>query len=64
MKVAKQARKSVLWATTWIGYFCVLTFNIGFGAITFVLTDPQFLDCSTGRTVPATSGHPSVFTSS
>jgi cation/acetate symporter len=34
----------VLWATTWIGYFYVLTFIIGFGAITFVLTDPQFLD--------------------
>ncbi|OUM02270.1 cation acetate symporter [Variovorax sp. JS1663] len=41
---AKEARKSVLWATTWIGYFYVLTFIIGFGAITFVLTDPQFLD--------------------
>ncbi len=41
---AQEARKSVLWATTWIGYFYVLTFIIGFGAITFVLTDPQFLD--------------------
>jgi len=41
---AKEARKSVLWATSWIGYFYVLTFIIGFGAITFVLTDPQFLD--------------------
>ncbi|PKO35130.1 MAG: cation acetate symporter [Betaproteobacteria bacterium HGW-Betaproteobacteria-7] len=41
---AKEARKSVLWATTWIGYFYLLTFIIGFGAITFVLTDPQFLD--------------------
>jgi cation/acetate symporter len=41
---AKEARKSVLWATTWIGYFYVLTFIIGFGAITFVLTNPQFLD--------------------
>jgi cation/acetate symporter len=41
---AKQARKSVLWATTWIGYFYVLTFIIGFGAIIFVLTDPSFLD--------------------
>src|SRR5690606_7207979 len=30
---AKQARKSVFWATTWIGYFYVLTFIIGFGAI-------------------------------
>lgn len=41
---AKQARKSVLWATTWIGYFYILTFIIGFGAIIFVLTDPTFLD--------------------
>ena len=41
---AKEARKSVFWATTWIGYFYILTFLIGFGAITFVLTDPQFLD--------------------
>ncbi|MBT9598890.1 MAG: cation acetate symporter [Vitreoscilla sp.] len=41
---AKEARKSVLWATTWIGYFYLLTFIIGFGAISFVLTNPQFLD--------------------
>jgi cation/acetate symporter len=41
---AKEARKSVAWATAWIGYFYLLTFIIGFGAITFVLTNPQFLD--------------------
>jgi len=41
---AKEARKSVMWATGWIGYFYLLTFIIGFGAITFVLTDPKFLD--------------------
>jgi len=41
---AREARKSVLWATTWIGYFYILTFIIGFGAITFVLTNPSFLD--------------------
>ncbi len=41
---AKEARKSVLWATTWIGYFYILTFIIGFGAISFVLTNPEFLD--------------------
>ncbi len=28
---AKEARKSVLWATSWIGYFYILTFIIGFG---------------------------------
>ena len=41
---AKEARKSVFWATTWIGYFYVLIFIIGFGAITLVLTNPEFLD--------------------
>jgi len=45
---AKEARKSVAWATTWIGYFYVLTFIIGFGAITFVLTNPQYLDSKGG----------------
>ncbi len=45
---AKEARKSVLWATTWIGYFYILTFIIGFGAITFVLTNPQYLDAKGG----------------
>ena len=40
---AKEARKSVMWATTWIGYFYLLTFIIGFGAITFVLTNPDFI---------------------
>ena len=41
---AKEARKSVFWATTWIGYFYVLTFIIGFGAIVLVSTNPDFLD--------------------
>ena len=45
---AKEARKSVFWATTWIGYFYVLIFIIGFGAITLVLTNPEFADTATG----------------
>ena len=45
---AREARKSVAWATTWIGYFYILTFIIGFGAITFVLTNPSFLDAKGG----------------
>ncbi len=45
---AKEARKSVLWATTWIGYFYILTFIIGFGAIVLVSTNPQFLDAKGG----------------
>ncbi|MBV1918508.1 MAG: cation acetate symporter [Sphingomonadaceae bacterium] len=40
---AKEARKSVLWATGWIGYFYILTFVIGFGAITMVASDSSFL---------------------
>ncbi len=38
---AKEARKSVCWATAWIGYFYILTFIIGFGAITLVLHQPR-----------------------
>ena len=45
---ARQARISVLWATGWIGYFYMLTFIIGFGAIVLVATDPGFLDSSGG----------------
>ena len=45
---AKQARKSVFWATTWIGYFYILIFIIGFGAITLVLTNPEFADTAKG----------------
>jgi cation/acetate symporter len=37
---AKEARKSVAWATTWIGYFYILTFIIGFGAIVNLIGDP------------------------
>ncbi len=45
---AKEARKSVFWATTWIGYFYVLIFIIGFGAITLVLTNPEMADVAKG----------------
>lgn len=41
---AKAARKSVFYATGFIGYFYILTFIIGFGAIIFVSTDPHYLD--------------------
>lgn len=41
---AKEARKSVLWATGWIGYFYILTFIIGFGAIVLVGTQASYLD--------------------
>lgn len=41
---AKEARKSVFYATGFIGYFYILTFIIGFGAIVMVLQNPQYLD--------------------
>ena len=43
---AKEARKSVFYATGFIGYFYVLTFIIGFGAILLVSTNPSFKDAS------------------
>ncbi len=39
---AKQARRSVFFATGFIGYFYILTFIIGFGAIAFLMNDPSF----------------------
>ncbi len=48
VKDAKQARKSVLVATGFIGYFYILTFIIGFGAIVLVGTNPAFLAADGG----------------
>jgi cation/acetate symporter len=45
---AKAARKSVFYATGFIGYFYILTFIIGFGAILLVSTNPQYLDVIKG----------------
>ena len=41
---AKEARKSVFFATGFIGYFYILTFIIGFGAIVLLIQDPSFFD--------------------
>jgi len=41
---AKEARKSVFYATGFIGYFYMLTFIIGFGAIVLVSTNPEYLE--------------------
>ncbi|MCF6201292.1 MAG: cation acetate symporter, partial [Hydrogenimonas sp.] len=40
---AKEARKSVFYATGFIGYFYILTFIIGFGAIVLVMSSPEYL---------------------
>jgi len=41
---ARQARRSVIYATSFIGYFYILTFIIGFGAIVLVRANPGFFD--------------------
>ena len=41
---AKQARKSVAYATGFIGYFYLLTFIIGFGAIVLISNNSLYLD--------------------
>ena len=47
---AKSARISALYATTFIGYFYILTFIIGFGAIVF-LTDNSFYLNESGKLI-------------
>lgn len=39
---AKEARKSVFYATGFIGYFYILTFIIGFGAIVLISKNPEY----------------------
>ena len=46
---AQAARKSVFYATGFIAYFYILTFIIGFGAITFLMNDPSYYTAGAGR---------------
>jgi len=61
---AKEARKSVFYATGFIGYFYILTFVIGFGAIVFVSTNPDFIDQAKIKAglsvIQATKGFPNM----
>jgi cation/acetate symporter len=43
---AKEARKSVFYATGFIGYFFMLAVTIGFAAISIVGTNPEYLDAA------------------
>ena len=45
---AREARRSVFFATGFIGYFYILTFIIGFGAIVLVGTNPEFRSAAGG----------------
>ncbi len=51
---AREARKSVFWATGFMGYFYFLTFIIGFGAILLVGANPMFKD-ATGALIGGTN---------
>ncbi|MCK5424204.1 MAG: cation/acetate symporter ActP [Emcibacter sp.] len=46
VKDAKDARKSVLFATTLMGYFYILIIIIGYGAVTFVMGNPDYHDAA------------------
>ncbi len=43
---ATEARKSVFYATGFIGYFYILTILIGFGAIVLLTANPEFADAA------------------
>ena len=45
---AREARKSVFYATGFIGYFYILTFIIGFSAIVLITKNPEFLNAEGG----------------
>ena len=53
VKDAVQARRSVFYATGFIGYFYILTFIIGFGAIVLLLNNPNYF--SDGKLVGGTN---------
>ena len=53
---AKAARKSVFYATGFIGYFYVLTFIIGFGAITLLMGDPAYYTAGAGGVIDKVQG--------
>ncbi len=53
---AQAARKSVFYATGLIAYFYILTFIIGFGAITFLMTDPAYYEAGAGGLINKING--------
>ncbi|RYC31520.1 cation acetate symporter [Lichenibacterium minor] len=56
VKDAKAARKSVFYATGLIGYFYILTFIIGFGAIVYLMPDSSFYNVAADGTYNKLTG--------
>ena len=48
---AKEARKSVIYASSFIGYFYLLTFIIGFGAVALLIRHPEYFHAGPGGQV-------------
>lgn len=48
---AREARKSVVWATVFIGYFYLLVFIIGIGAIALLTRHPEFFNAAPGEAI-------------
>jgi len=53
---AREARKSVFYATGFIGYFFIVVFIIGFGAIAIVMNEPQYFQAGAGGAVDKVRG--------
>src|SRR5215207_4110247 len=53
---AREARKSVFYATGFIGYFFIVVFVIGFGAIAIVMNEPQYFQAGAGGAVDKVRG--------
>ena len=59
---AKAARKSVLYGTCFIGYFYILTFIIGFGAIVLVANNPDYVvDVTKGIALKGGANMPAIY---
>jgi cation/acetate symporter len=53
---AREARKSVFYATGFIGYFFIVVFIIGFGAIAIVMNEPKYFQAGAGGAVDKVRG--------
>ena len=53
---AREARKSVFYATGFIGYFFIAVFIIGFGAIAIVMNEPKYFQAGAGGAVDKVRG--------
>lgn len=53
---AQEARKSVIYATSFIGYFYLLTFIIGFGAVALLVRHPEFFQAGPDGTIDILKG--------